>query len=72
MGKKTPAKKTFGEEMEDAFAARIAEPTRSGRPSALIDTRVIYCGDCLEQLRNLPDACVDLIYIDPPFNGSTR
>src|SRR6476659_5738712 len=40
----------------------------SARPSSLIDTRVIYCGDCLEQLRKLPDACVDLIYIDPTFN----
>ena len=35
-----------------------------------MDTRVIYCGDCLEQLRKLPDACVDLIYIDPPFNSN--
>ena len=34
------------------------------KPSAVIDTRVIYCGDNLEQLRKLPDACVDLIYID--------
>jgi len=34
---------------------------------SLIDTRVIYCGDNLEQLKKLPDACVDLIYIDPPF-----
>ena len=40
------------------------------RPSALVDTRVIYCGDNLEQLQNLPDACVDLIYIDPPFNSN--
>jgi site-specific DNA-methyltransferase (adenine-specific) len=40
------------------------------RASSLIDTRVIYCGDCLDQLRNLPDACVDLIYIDPPFNSN--
>jgi DNA modification methylase len=40
------------------------------RPSALIDTRVVYCGDCLDQLRKLPDACVDLIYIDPPFNSN--
>jgi site-specific DNA-methyltransferase (adenine-specific) len=24
----------------------------------------------LEQLRKLPDACVDLIYIDPPFNSN--
>jgi DNA modification methylase len=42
----------------------------AGRPSSLIDTRVIYCGDNLEQLRKLPDACVDLIYIDPPFNSN--
>jgi DNA modification methylase len=40
------------------------------RPSSLIDTRVIYCGDCLDQLRKLPDACVDLVYIDPPFNSN--
>jgi len=42
----------------------------AGRPSALLDTRIIYCGDCLDQLRKLPDACVDLIYIDPPFNSN--
>ena len=41
-----------------------------GRPSSLIDTRIIYCGDCLDQLRKLPDGCVDLIYIDPPFNSN--
>src|SRR6476620_2277809 len=40
------------------------------RPSSLIGTRVSYCVDCLEQLRNLPDGCVDLIYIDPPFNSN--
>jgi DNA modification methylase len=40
------------------------------KPSTLIDTRVIYCGDNIEQLRKLPDACVDLIYIDPPFNSN--
>src|SRR5450759_1321217 len=38
--------------------------------SAPIDTRIIYCGDCLDQLKKLPDACVDLIYIDPPFNSN--
>jgi len=42
----------------------------AGRPSALLDTRVIDCGDNLEQLAKLPDACVDLIYIDPPFNSN--
>jgi DNA modification methylase len=40
------------------------------KTSQLIDTRVIYCGDNLEQLRKLPDACVDLVYIDPPFNSN--
>ena len=40
------------------------------RPSTLVDTRVIYCGDNLEQLAKLPSACVDLIYIDPPFNSN--
>jgi len=53
-------------------AARLKEdsPKAAGRPSSLLDTRVIYCGDCLDQLRKLPDACVDLIYIDPPFNSN--
>lgn len=49
-------------------SGRIAK--LSTKPSALIDTRIIYCGDCLDQLRKLPDACVDLIYIDPPFNSN--
>ncbi len=46
------------------------QTAKSGRPSSLVDTRVIYCGDNLDQLRKLPDACVDLIYIDPPFNSN--
>ncbi|MBL9032990.1 MAG: restriction endonuclease [Phycisphaerae bacterium] len=46
-----------------------AQP-RAARPSALLDTRVIYCGDNLEQLAKLPDKCIDLIYIDPPFNSN--
>src|SRR6202795_4689033 len=33
-------------------------------------TGVIYCGDCLQQLPRLPEACIDLIYIDPPFNSN--
>ena len=40
------------------------------KPSSLLDTCVVYCGDNLEQLRKLPDACIDLIYIDPPFNSN--
>jgi hypothetical protein len=40
------------------------------KPSADIDTRVIYCGDNLDHLAKLPAACIDLIYIDPPFNSN--
>ncbi len=47
-----------------------AAPSSPRRPSSLLDTRIIYCGDCLDQLKKLPDACVDLIYIDPPFNSN--
>jgi DNA modification methylase len=39
------------------------------RPT-VIDTRVIYCGDNLDQLRKLPDSCVDLAYVDPSFNSN--
>jgi 16S rRNA G966 N2-methylase RsmD len=42
----------------------------TAKPSVLVDTRVVYCGDNLEQLKKLPEACVDLIYIDPPFNSN--
>ena len=55
---------------EDLEAIETALTKRAGRPSALLDTRVIYCGDNLEQLAKLPDRCVDLIYIDPPFNSN--
>jgi hypothetical protein len=53
---------------QDTEAVRVRNPR--GRPSALVDTRVIYCGDCLDQLPKLPDACIDLIYIDAPFNSN--
>jgi 16S rRNA G966 N2-methylase RsmD len=54
----------------DSLARRTGEGRGEGRPSSLLDTRVVYCGDNLEQLAKLPGACVDLIYIDPPFNSN--
>ncbi len=68
----------YEEHMAKKPASRSARPraakdsaARPGRrPSALLDTRIIYCGDCLDQLAKLPDGCVDLIYIDPPFNSN--
>ena len=40
------------------------------RASSLVDTRVIYCGDNIDRLPQIPNESVDLIYIDPPFNSN--
>jgi hypothetical protein len=50
MAKKTPA-------AEEQAVPQGADPSPSPvvrRPSSLMDTRVIYCGDNLEQLKKLP------------------
>jgi hypothetical protein len=36
------------------------------KQSPLVDTCVVCCGDNPEQLKKLPDACVDLIYTGSP------
>ena len=36
-------------------------------PIGYLETGVLYCGDNLERLAELPADCVDLIYLDPPF-----
>lgn len=28
----------------------------------------ILCGDCIASMQSLPDACIDLIFADPPYN----
>ena len=32
----------------------------------------LYYGDCLEIMRDFPDECIDLIYLDPPFNSKRQ
>jgi len=76
MVRKAPSRKGGQSAAAPTPAASVA------RPSALLDARIIYCGDCLDQLSSeprpsgsgllpkLPDGCVDLIYIDPPFNSN--
>jgi DNA modification methylase len=76
MAKKNSGAKTVAAVAADRRSQDDGSPRRpqtaatTARSSALVDTRVIYCGDNLEQLAKLPDACVDLIYIDPPFNSN--
>ena len=51
---------------------RLHPRMAAAKPSSLVDTRVVYCGDNLDQLRKLPAACVDLIYIDPARPSTNR
>lgn len=41
------------------------------QPSA-VETGVIHCEDNLLVLAGMPDECVDLIYLDPPFFSNRR
>ena len=36
-----------------------------------LEDNTLYYGDCLEVMADWPDGCVDLIYLDPPFNSNT-
>ncbi len=35
-----------------------------------METNIIYCGDCLLKLKEIPSDSIDLIYIDPPFSSN--
>ncbi|MBI5158903.1 site-specific DNA-methyltransferase [Candidatus Micrarchaeota archaeon] len=37
-----------------------------------VQNNSVHNGDCLEYMRTLPDACIDLIITDPPFNIGKR
>jgi len=54
--------------------AKIAKlPTIQGipnKPRYQLRPNVIYCGDNLIMLKEIPSGSVDLIYIDPPFNSN--
>lgn len=63
-----PAKSKLHNGQAEGEAQPASLPPR--RPSSVVDTGVIYCGDNLEQPKKPPPACVDLMCIDPPFNPS--
>jgi modification methylase len=46
-------------------------PAQASRPrsvSGKAPANTILTGDCLKELERLPDACVDLVFADPPYN----
>jgi DNA modification methylase len=40
--------------------------------TATITLDEVVAGDCLDVMRGLPGACIDLVYLDPPFNTGRR
>jgi hypothetical protein len=53
-----------------ASGGAVRTPGATHRFSVLVRTRVIYCGNNLDQLHRLPDTSVEFICIDPPFNSN--
>ncbi len=41
---------------------------KSVAPQVEIETDRLIRGDCIPEMRKLPDACVDMIFADPPYN----
>ncbi len=37
-----------------------------------MEHQTLYFGDCLDWVREWPDECTDLIYLDPPFNSNAN
>ena len=37
-----------------------------------MENQTLYFGDCLDWMREWPDECTDLIYLDPPFNSNAN
>lgn len=37
-----------------------------------VKNRTIFTRDCLEVMRGMKDGCIDLIYLDPPFNSNAN
>ncbi len=49
-------------------AGKTQAGLRRGTKAQEVQTGVVRVGDCIELLRALPDASVDLVFADPPYN----
>ena len=48
----------------------LSAPPPNLRSQNYLEGNALVCGDNLAVLKELPDECVDLIYLDPPFNSN--
>ena len=51
-------------------AAAILTPAKQEADVARFQPNTLYYRDNLEVLRDFPPECVDLVYLDPPFNSN--
>ena len=49
---------------------RQKSPPNSSPSHKYLSGNALVCADNLDILKELPDECVDLIYLDPPFNSN--
>ena len=49
---------------------RKVAPNTATDNHKFLSGNALVCGDNIDILRQLPDECVDLIYLDPPFNSN--
>jgi modification methylase len=47
---------------------RIRAKAPAPFPRELLPLNTILDGDCIAAMRSLPDACVDMVFADPPYN----
>src|SRR6185369_2071552 len=46
----------------------LGQESRSGMaPVNYLETETLHCEDNLAVLLEIPDECIDLVYLDPPF-----
>lgn len=55
-----------------AEMTRTREKTRDSATSQALPFNSIIAGDCIEVMNSLPEASVDLIFADPPYNLQLR
>ncbi len=68
MPPRTRAKTATAKKPAAQRTTRRAKPTPPDNP--YLAGNALVCADNLDILRDLPDECVDLIYLDPPFNSN--
>jgi site-specific DNA-methyltransferase (adenine-specific) len=37
--------------------------------TTMLELNKIYCGDCLDLMRDMPDKCIDLTVTSPPYDN---